>query len=94
MINTKFHEHLLYCLLLFCIILTFEQVSSFSFVKSSTCLSVKQLRLCPSSSFYLKANTVEEGDRVLLLVHITELLHYISGPGLRRTHKIRKRFRL
>lgn len=46
-------------------------------------LSVKQLRLRPSSSFYLKADAVEEGDCILLLVHVAELFHPFSGPNCR-----------
>lgn len=51
-------------------------------------LSVKQLRLRPSSSFYLKADAVEEGDCILLLVHLAELFHPFSGPSCsgRDTH--------
>lgn len=61
----------------------------------STRLSVKQLRLWPSSSFYLIADAVEESDCILLLVQTTELLHHISGPSFReanthtQTHKLR-----
>ena len=74
------HRWKQHCLCMACIVLSVWP----------TCLPVKQLRLRCSSSFYLKADAVEEGDRVLLLVHITKLLHHISGPSCRRTRKHRK----
>lgn len=50
-----------------------------------TCLSAQQLRLRSPSAFNLKADAVEESDRVLLLVDSAELLHDLLGPGFKRT---------
>lgn len=41
---------------------------------------MQQLRLQSPSSFYLKADAVEERNRVLLLVDFAELLHDFLGP--------------
>lgn len=53
-----------------------------------TCLSAQQLWLRSPSAFNLKADAVEESDRVLLLVDSAELLHDLLGPGFKRTRKV------
>lgn len=48
---------------------------------------MKQLRLRTSSTFDLKADAVEKSDGVLLLVHVAELSHDMSGPSCKMRHR-------